>query len=186
MLLPHQLGVGVPGAAEAVVHHTRQWKQAVEAGSDESVLLLDFTNAFNSIDRSSMLQAIRDMCPDFYNYAAFCYGSHTLLRGHAFSIPSACGTQQGDACGPLFFAVSVHKMVLQSAEHLRWAKWYLDDGNLCGTHASLQHALGVISSEGAKVGLHLNLNKCKLWGRFPPSMEFAQSRSVPFVPPRVG
>ena len=49
LLAPIQLGVGIPGGAEAAVHATRRW---VTTMPEDSVLVkLDFTNAFNTLRR---------------------------------------------------------------------------------------------------------------------------------------
>src|SRR6218665_2719898 len=49
LLGPIQLGVGIPGGAEAAVHATRLW---VTTMPEDSVLVkLDFTNAFNTLRR---------------------------------------------------------------------------------------------------------------------------------------
>jgi len=68
-LTPLQLGVGVPGAAEVVVHHYSHWRREVPADSDNAMLLIDFANAFNTLDRGSMIDAIKSRAPQFYNYA---------------------------------------------------------------------------------------------------------------------
>ena len=53
-LTPLQLGVGVPGAAEAIVHHFSDWRRRVPADSDEALLRIDFSNAFNTLDRTKV------------------------------------------------------------------------------------------------------------------------------------
>ena len=56
MLSPIQLGVGVKGGCEAAVHATRRFLLSMP---DSSVVAkLDFTNAFNSIRRDSMLETV--------------------------------------------------------------------------------------------------------------------------------
>ena len=48
-LLPQQMGVGVPKAAEIISHAVQAWANA--ARSAESLILVDFANAYNSTAR---------------------------------------------------------------------------------------------------------------------------------------
>ena len=181
-LTPLQLGVGVPGAAEAVVHHYSHWRREVPADSDNAMLLIDFANAFNTLDRGSMIDAIKSRAPQFYNYAAFCYGCPTALLGDGFSLWSGRGTQQGDACGPLFFSVAVQNLVESAARHVPSSKWYMDDGSLLGPVSSLQQAFNLIAAEGPRLGLSLNVTKCVLWG--PNASAWTRSGAFAAVPTR--
>ncbi|OWA53999.1 hypothetical protein BV898_18422 [Hypsibius exemplaris] len=63
-LLGKILGYGTPGNAEAVVHATRSFLS--EEGKAKVLLKLDFKNAFNTIDRTKLLQALRADLPDYY------------------------------------------------------------------------------------------------------------------------
>ena len=185
-LTPVQLGVGVPGAAEAIAHHFTYWRRGITpdtTDSSEAVLLVDFSNAFNTLDRGVMINAIRKLCPQFYNYAVFCYGAPTALLGDGFLLWSARGTQQGDACGPLFFSVSVQGLAEQTALYARSSKWYMDDGALHGTLPSLQAAFDVIATEAPRLGLSLNVSKCVLYGPNADSHQRAGAfASVPIAP----
>ena len=185
-LTPVQLGVGVSGAAEVIVHHFTYWRRGItpdNTDNSEAVLLVDFSNAFNTLDRGVMLSAIKKVCPQFFNYAVFCYGAPTALVGDGFSLWSARGTQQGDACGPLFFSVSVQGLAEQTARCVRSSKWYMDDGALIGTLPALQAAFDAIVAEAPRLGLSLNVSKCVLYG---PNNEFPQRAgafaSVPVTP----
>jgi hypothetical protein len=52
-LQPIQVGVGTPGGCEAAVHATRRFAESMPAGY--CIAKLDFSNAFNSLHRDSML-----------------------------------------------------------------------------------------------------------------------------------
>ncbi len=60
-LVPLQLGVGVTKAAEIISH-------GVRARADESLILVDFENAYNTLDRQKMLEAIAKDAPSFLLY----------------------------------------------------------------------------------------------------------------------
>ena len=53
---PRQLGIAVSGGAEAAVHATRRFFESMPTGY--AVVKLDFSNAFNSLHRNVMLNAI--------------------------------------------------------------------------------------------------------------------------------
>ena len=52
-----QVGVGVPGGAEAAVHATRKWFHRNAGHVDKVLLKLHFRNAFNAVSRSAVLRA---------------------------------------------------------------------------------------------------------------------------------
>ena len=71
-LAPLQVGVGQPGAVESTVFKVREWARSAPAG--HALLSLDFSNAFNTVDRSVMLKAIASRCPRFLPCALFAMG----------------------------------------------------------------------------------------------------------------
>ena len=172
----------MPGAAEAIVHHTQHWMLSSRPASGEGLLVLDFSNAFNTIKREAMLPKIKETCPDFYNYAVFCYGTPAKLRGDSFVILSASGTQQGDPCGPLFFSVTVQPVLKAAAPFSTSTKSYLDDLTQCGSPPRLDESLEVIKREAAAVGLKLNEQKSQYFALEAPSLDLPCLSKIPFVP----
>ena len=71
LLSPRQLGNGVRGSAEAAIHAARKFLQNLEDG--HALVKLDFTNAFNSICRDKMLEAVHDLAPSIYPLAHSAY-----------------------------------------------------------------------------------------------------------------
>ena len=57
---------GVSKGAEAAVHAARFYLRNI--GSNKVLLKLDFTNAFNSIRRDKMLEAVRCLAPSIYPF----------------------------------------------------------------------------------------------------------------------
>ena len=86
-----------------------------------------------------MLDAVCAEAPQFARYAAFCYSAPTPLVGAGFRLQSEEGTQQGDVGGPLFYALTLHR-VLRTPRPLepgRWASSYLDDRTMCTKSSTL-------------------------------------------------
>ena len=125
--VPTQLGVGVRGGAELIIHKLRAW--ASVAGADQALLQLDFRNAYNSVARSKLLESVQQRCPMFLPFAKAAYGHHGTLFGLGFAIASEEGEHQGCPCGPLFFAAVVDPLTrLCHSEPGCWSHLYLDDG----------------------------------------------------------
>jgi hypothetical protein len=181
-LIPYQMGVGVPHATEVIAHAVRAW--AAKAKSDESLFLVDFANAFNTVDRQKMIEAVSVNAPHFLPYANFCYGSPTPLIGQGFQLSSSEGTQQGDVCGPLFFAVTLQQLIKVACPDnpLAWTRFYLDDGTLCGNTAIVEEMFRSLQQRAPDFGLSVNVQKCKQWS----PVQTLTSTLVPVVPCRLG
>ncbi|GKB56858.1 putative reverse transcriptase domain-containing protein [Tanacetum coccineum] len=91
-----QFGVGVSGGGEAILHAVNR---LVEDRGDDvglSMLLVDFQNAFNLVDRKVMLEEVRRRCPTISRWVEFCYSSPTRLYYGEHTFWSCQGVQQGD------------------------------------------------------------------------------------------
>ena len=177
-LLPHQLGVGVKGGCETIIHSVSNLLSSNPPGRCW-VLLVDFSNAFNSFDREAMFREFRQHAPSLSPWIESCYsGQPNLLLGE-HSIRSCCGVQQGDPLGPLGFALVLQPVIERIKEKvagLSLNAWYLDDGTIVGTPEQLQAALLIIEEEGKRVGLHLNRSKSLL---YVPDTEDATTSPLP-------
>ena len=109
-LSPLQLGVGVRGGCEAIVHAVTQ-ALFPSPDNDHWTLLLDFSNAFNSISREAMFVEIRRRLPGLSAWIESCYSQQSLLLLGSSTIKSCCGVQQGDPLGPLGFALTLQPLV---------------------------------------------------------------------------
>ena len=162
ILTPLQVGVGVPGGCEAIVHAVTQ---GVTPPEERWTLLLDFSNAFNSIDCEHMFQEVRARIPSMAAWMECCYGAQPFLHLGDRTILSCCGVQQGDPLGPLGFSQTLHPIIEKIQEQvpgLMINAWYLDNGTLCGSANDLCAALRIIEEDGPARGLHLNRAKSLL------------------------
>ena len=92
VLAPLQVGVGVPAGCEAVVH------AMADVLEDSSIppecrftLLVDFSNAFNLVDRGAMFHEVRSRIPSMAAWMENCYGSQPILHLGEQSILSSRG-----------------------------------------------------------------------------------------------
>ena len=79
-----QLGVGISGGCEAVIHSALRYLETLPP--DHVLVKLDFSNAFNSLHRLDMLNAIHDRLPDLYPYCSLY--RHILSLRTSFMAPS--------------------------------------------------------------------------------------------------
>ncbi len=146
-------------------------------------LLLDFSNAFNSISREKMFEEVRARIPSMAAWLECCYGAQPLLHLGEHTILSRCGVQQGDPLGPLSFALALHPIVERinrEVPDLQINAWYLDDGTLVGTADELNTALRIVEEDGPSRGLRLNRGKSLLY--IPEDATFPFNPLPPEIP----
>ena len=104
-----QVCAGQPGGCEAAIHAMRT---IYEEEDTDAVLLIDAANAFNSINRKTMLKNIERICPIAYIYAYNCYSPHArLFVVGGKEIRSMEGTTQGDPPSMAFYAIGLLPLI---------------------------------------------------------------------------
>ena len=179
-LNPSQLGVGTRGGCEIILHAA----QAILDDSNISAkskccLQVDFSMAFQSIDRSILFNTVRENLPGLAAFVEWAYGAATPLYFHENVILSTKGVHQGDPLGPLLFALVLQPLILRINENvpdLLLNTWFLDDGTLMGEQQDIFSALSIIRETSPEYGLILNEAKSCFWR--PPSI-----RNEPIIIP---
>ncbi|KAL6514241.1 hypothetical protein OROHE_019228 [Orobanche hederae] len=164
-LQDYQFGVGVSGGAEAILHVVNRLVNKHHMNDKLTMLTVDFTNAFNLVDRTAMLLEVRKSCPFISPWVEYLYGQPARLYVGDYYIFSSAGVQQGDPLGPLLFALVLHRLVKKINEEctLSLQAWYLDDGTIIGDTTEVAKALAVIHKEGPTLGLILNIKKTEIF-----------------------
>jgi hypothetical protein len=169
-----QLGVGIHGGVETIIHAVSTFMSYRSSLSDEAkeldpkaCLQIDFTNAFNLVDRSQMLAQVREHAPTLLRWVSSMYvaPSPLFLNGSA-AMTSCTGVRQGDPLGPLLFCLAlapIMRKIQDECPSLDLMTFYLDDGTFIGSREELLRALAILQTDGAAVGLSLNLSKCSLF-----------------------
>ena len=89
------------------------------------VAKLDFTNAFNSIRRDSLLEVVVTHIPELLQFCLSSYGQPSNLLYDQHIIASQEGVQQGDPLGPLLFCLTIQPILNSLESNLLLG--YLDD-----------------------------------------------------------
>ncbi|GKA53127.1 hypothetical protein Tco_0746442 [Tanacetum coccineum] len=135
-------GVGVSGGSEAILH---AMNHLIERHGDDVgllMLLVDFKNAFNLVDRDVMLREVHLHCLT------------THVRWNSVTL-----TQLDCITGSTPYS---HAKGCSRA-------WYLDNGTVVGDTLVVGKVLALIMEDGPRYGLHLDVNKTKVfWPKEDP------------------
>ncbi|GKA66801.1 reverse transcriptase domain-containing protein, partial [Tanacetum coccineum] len=166
-----QFGVGESEGSEAILHAVSHLIERHGYDVGFSMLLVDFKNVFNLVDREVMLREYRLRCPAISRWVEFCYSNPARLYYREHTLWSCQGVQQGDPLGPLVFALVLHPLIckIRDSFTLSLQAWYLDDGTVVGDTLVVGKVLELIMKDGPRYGLHLNVDKTEVfWPKEDP------------------
>ena len=168
-----QKGVNISNGGESIIH---SFSYATEKYPHRNILKTDFQNAFNQVDRVTMLHEIKSKAPFLYSYCQSMYAAESTLSlytditdaGDVYSIKSSAGSQQGCVHGSLYFAMAVHPFLTRLDEMLslkgdgEFIQAFIDDWISSVDDNSLLEVLTILLNDGPSIGLHLNRNKTEI------------------------
>ncbi|GJR09741.1 RNA-directed DNA polymerase, eukaryota, reverse transcriptase zinc-binding domain protein [Tanacetum coccineum] len=128
-----QFGVGIPGGCEGVLHYGNRLIESKGNDVGLSMLLVDFKNAFNLVDKGVLLEETRVQCLSISPWVEFCYARPAGL--------------------------CYDESVLVSCQ----GAWYLDDGTIVGDTLMVAKAIDIIKTDGPTRGMFLNVDKPELF-----------------------
>ena len=174
LLAPRQLGFGVSGGAEAAVRAARRFLDNMQ--QDQLFLKIDFRNAFNTLRRDAILEAIEKHFPELLPYATSTISSSSHLQFGEFILLSEEGAQQGDPLGPLYFCL-VFKDLLESLQS-ELVLGYLDDVAVGDTAAIVLQDFILLEKTAEHLGLEVNRSKCEVVGHTDTTRSMFNSQNV--------
>ena len=156
---PLQAATGLPSGSEAAIH---AMKQIFENEETDAVILVDASNAFNSLNRRVALHNVQVICPNFSRILINTYRqpSRMIVFGST-DILSTEGTTQGDNLAMPFYALGtdpllrIVKIQCPKVSHVSLA----DDISGAATISNLKCWFVSIAQEGKKYGYYVNEEK---------------------------
>ena len=145
-----QLCAGHIAGAEAAIHAVREHFQ--QEGTD-AVLLVDASNAFNSLNRNTALHNIRFECPAISTILISTYREPSDLYIDGEVILSQEGTTQGDPLAMPMYAVATLPLIKRLPESVTQV-WYADDAAALGHTADLREWWDELSRLGPGYGYY--------------------------------
>ena len=152
-----QLCAGQIAGIETAIHFMRE---SFQSESTEAVLLVDASNAFNSLNREAALYNIRHVCPSLATVLINTYRDATELFVGGSSFFSEEGTTQGDPLAMPMHAMATIPLINQLS-NVRDMKqvWYADDATAAGSLHSTRQWWNHLVSVGPAFGYYANASK---------------------------
>ena len=153
-----QLCAGQISGIEAAVYAVDSLFQQDET---EAILLVDASNAFNSLNHLSALHNIRRLCPSLATALINTYRAPTELFVDGEVLYSSEGTTQGDPLAMPMYALATIPLIKKLQCHLSDVSqvWYADDASAAGKIDKLCEWWSQLSTQGPKYGYFANATK---------------------------
>ena len=168
-----QVCAGHKSGSEAAVHAMNSLFQHKDT---DAVLLVDESNAFNSLNRAAALHNIRVVCRAVATFAINTYrASARLFVTGGKELVSAEGTMQGDPLAMCLYALSLQPLIsrLQTVSQAKQC-WFADDATGCGSIQNNKAWWDELTVAGPDLGYYPNAGKCWLVTK-PDKEEIARS-----------
>ena len=156
-----QVCAGQKGGSEAAIHAMRA---VYDDGHSHAVLLVDASNAFNSLNRKTMLHNVGRLCPMIYTFVYNCYTPHArLFVIGGKELRSKEGTTQGDPIAMAVYAIGsvpfLKDIVKSQPDDNVKQVAFADDATAGGVLTSLRLWWEEIVQRGHNYGYFANASK---------------------------
>jgi len=183
-LLAHkQVAVGVHGGPEAIIHAAQKLVRAYIADPvthHRKVFVKgDFKNAYNLCSRLKMILAAQGHLAIIEPYLVSAYARRTNLFFGESIIRNESGTQQGDPCATLGFALVLAEACRAISPHvhdaLDFEAWFGDDSNIGGDVDAVADFFNVLEGLHEQFGFEYQRSKFEVFGH-PEILDYAKTR----------
>ena len=151
-----QLCAGQEAGSEAAIHAV-----CFDNPDSEGVLLVDATNAFNTLNRQAALLNIHSLCPPLTIILTNTYRGDTQLFIDGDALLSREGTTQGDPLAMAMFAIGILPLINQLNPLPAKQAWFADDATAGGQIQHLHDWWTSLNHTGPSFGYHAN--PAKTW-----------------------
>ena len=159
---PLQVCAGQESGCEAAIHAMRQTFTDMDSGG---ALLIDASNAFNSMNRQAALHNISIICPSFAQVLCNTYKApvRCVIQGEG-EVSSSEGTTQGDPLAMAMYALAMKPLIDRLQSHCPTVKqvWYADDATGVASCNDLRAWWDSLLEHGKGFGYHPNASKTHL------------------------
>ena len=153
---PLQLCAGQLSGCESAVHAMRELFESPEI---EAIILVDATNAFNSLNRQAALRNIHHLCPPLSKILINTYREDVCLFIDGETLLSQEGTTQGDPLAMAMYAMAVTPLIHQLKQETTKQVWFVDDATAGGNLTNLREWWDRLTSTGPDYGYFPNPSK---------------------------
>ena len=153
-----QLCAGQISGIEAAVHAVRTLFHREQT---ETLLLVDASNAFNSLNRQTALHNIQRLCPSLATALINTYRAPSELYVDGDVLLSREGTAQGDPLAMPMYALATIPLIrnLKNSVSDISQVWYADDASGAGKITRLREWWDQLNALGPKFGYFANASK---------------------------
>ena len=153
---PLQLCAGQEAGCEAAIHAIRQLFQSNE---NEAAILVDASNAFNSLNRQNALRNIQHLCPSLATVLINTYREDVPLHIDGETLLSEEGTTQGDPLAMAMYAIGIIPLIQSLRDDNLQQVWYADDATAGAKIVKLREWWDRLLTTGPDYGYHPNASK---------------------------
>jgi len=160
-----QLCGGVKCGIEGAVHAMNDlFTMHSDSTPAWGVLLVDASNAFNTINRVALLWNVRILWPRCSRFIFNTYQGWAALvvRGSEESLFSREGVTQGDPLSMFLYAIGTIPLIRSLNGFDVRQIWYADDASGCGRLADVRKWFDFLCQKGPDFGYFVNPSKCCL------------------------
>ena len=150
-----QLCAGQEAGCEAAIHAMRD----IFENNADAVLLVDATNAFNSLNRENALRNIRTICPSLATVLINTYREDVPLYIDGQTLFSQEGTTQGDPLAMAMYALAVTPLINKLQDPNVKQVWFADDASASARLHSLRNWWDALLKHGTAYGYFPNAEK---------------------------
>ena len=159
---PLQVCAGQESGCEAAIHAMRQTFTDMDT---EGALLIDASNAFNSMNRHAALHNISIICPSLAQVLCNTYKApvRSVIQGEG-EVSSSEGTTQGNPLAMAMYALAMKPLIARLQSHCPTVKqvWYADDATGVASCSDLRAWWDSLLEHGKGFGYHPNASKTHL------------------------
>ena len=112
--------------------------QIFESPDVEAAILVDATNAFNSLNRENALRNIQHLCPSLSTILINTYLEDVHLYIDGETMLSEEGTTQGDPLAMAMYAIGIIPLIQKLSSKRTKQVWYAYDAAACGDLSHLR------------------------------------------------